>query len=457
MAVIHSLGMYKGYIKYKSELDTNWMEKCSSLDFQDLPEKETLPPSLKDVRHFVLIPAVNEPFEVLKDPFENYFNQTFPTDQVVLVYTIEEKYAKETIENLRKVFAGRESSFANILIYTHPAGIPGEAIGAGAANRTWGAKHAIEELLFKGENLRNYIFSTFDADHVIHPQFLARLTHLYLTSDKRDNKFFQSAVALFDNNYWEVPVFMRIEATSVALGGLSEWSVKGKLKDTFAAYSSSLQTLIDVDYWDVSLGVDDQIFYWRAFFARKGDFIGVPHHIPYYADAVSGHDLFSSCKSLYKQLLRWGWGVIDFPLSVKGFLKNKEVPFHLKIAWMIRHFEKRVLLIDSVFLITFGFALLTFFNPAVKQATFAYSLPKITSMILTSTVIFFVPITLMRFKIVRPLPEDWPYWKKFLAVTEGPLVIFNMLSFSFLPQIEAQTRMLLGKKMKDLYHTPKMR
>jgi hypothetical protein len=457
MAVRHSFGMYRGYKRYKDELSENWLEKCQSLNFAELPEKKTLPPSLKDVRHFILIPAVNEPYEVLRQPFENYYNQTFPQKQVVLVYTIEEKYSKETIENLKKIFAGREKDFADILIYIHPAGIPGEAIGAGAANRTWGATHAIADLTSKGENLRNYIFSTFDADHVLHLKFLARLTYLYLTSDCRDNKFFQSAVALFDNNYWEVPVFMRIEATSVALGGLAEWTVKGKLKDTFAAYSSPLQTLIDADFWDVSLGVDDQIFYWRAFFKRKGDFTGVPHFIPYYADAVEGYNFFSSCKSLYKQLLRWGWGVIDFPLSVKEFLRNNEVPLSLKIAWMFRHLEKRVLLIDSVFLITFGFALLTIVNPDVKQATFAYSLPNITSIILTITLIFFIPITLIRFKIVKPMPEDWPYWRKFFAIMEGPMVIFNMMSFSFLPQIEAQTRMLLGKKMKDLYHTPKMR
>jgi hypothetical protein len=457
MATRHSFGMLKGYKVYVEEMQEDWLKKCRKLNFDSLPEPETRPDNLEDVRHFVLIPAVNEPYGVLKPAFESFYNQTFPVDQVVLVYTIEEKYSEETIDTLKNIFQGRDKDFADVLIYVHPAGIPGEAIGAGAANRTWGAKHAVEYLRNKGENLRNYIFSTFDADHVLNEKFLARLTHLYLTSDKRDNKFYQSAVALFDNNYWDVPVFMRIEATSVALGGLAEWAVKGKLKDTFAAYSASLQTLLDANYWDVSLGVDDQIFYWRAFFKRNGDFIGVPHYIPYSADAVKGKNFAESCKSLYKQLVRWGWGVIDFPLSIKGFLKNSEVPLRLKIAWMFRHLEKRVLLIDSVFLITFGFGILTFANPNVKQATFAYSLPDIMSAILTITLIFFLPITIIRFKVVKPMPEQWPFWRKFLAVLESPLVIVNMLSFSFLPHIEAQTRMLLGKKMKDLYHTPKIR
>lgn len=456
-ATRHSIGMVKGYKRYMREMEEDWFKKCREIDFSSLPEHETIPDSLSKVKHFILIPAVNEPYEVLKPAFESYYNQTFPKKQIVLVYTIEERSAQKTISTLRDIFSGRENEFGDVLIYVHPAGIPGEAIGAGAANRTWGAKHAVADLKEKGENLRNYIFSTFDADHVLNEKFLSRLTHLYLRTDKRDNHFYQSAVALFDNNYWQVPIFMRIEATSVALGGLAEWSIKGKLKDTFAAYSASLQTLLDADYWDVSLGVDDQIFYWRAFFKRQGDFAGVPHYIPYSADAVMGHNFVSSCKSLYKQLVRWGWGVIDFPLSVKGFMKERTVPFGLKLAWMIRHMEKRVLLIDSVFLITFGFALLTFANPDVKQATFAYSLPDIMSAILTVTLIFFIPITIIRFKLVKPMPENWPYWRKFLAVLEAPLVIVNMLSFSFLSHVEAQTRMLLGKKMKDLYHTPKIR
>ncbi len=457
MAVRHVFGMLKGYNIYKEEVSQDWYKKCQELNLAELPDQDQIPAELSDLKHFILIPAVNEPYEVLKPAFESYYNQTFPKEQMVLVYTIEEKYSEQTIETLKEIFDGREKEFSDILIYVHPAGIPGEAIGAGAANRTWGAKHAVEELREKGENLRNFVFSTFDADHVLNEKFISRLSHLYLTCDKRDNRFYQSAVALFDNNYWDVPIFMRIEATSVALGGLSEWSIKGKLKDTFAAYSASLQTLLDADYWDVSLGVDDQIFYWRVFFKRSGDFVGVPHYIPYSADAVKGKNFTDSCRSLYKQLVRWGWGVIDFPLSVKTFLKKGDIPLRLKIAWMFRHLEKRVLLIDSVFLITFGFGLLTFANPDVKQATFAYSLPNIMSILLTIPLIFFLPITIIRFKLVKPMPEEWPFWRKILAVLESPFIIINMLSFSFLPHIEAQTRMLLGKKMKDLYHTPKIR
>jgi glycosyltransferase involved in cell wall biosynthesis len=458
LALKHTYGLYKGYNKYKEEAKINWIEEFNELMYEELPDPQTLPESKEALKHLILIPAVNEPEGVLRDSIDAIFNQTFPTNKIVLVYTIEEKHAKNTSELVTKIVGDRVQKLYKLMIFTHPAGIPGEAVGAAAANRTWGAKHAVQELINLKENLRNYIFSTIDADHVIYPQYLARLSHLYLVTPRRDNHYFSTAVHLFDNNLWKVPLMMRIEANAVTLGSLSDWNVsKNKLKDTFSSYSSSLQTLIDASYWDVSLGVDDTIFYWRAFFVRNGDFSGIPHYVPYSADAVEGKDFIDSHLRLYKQLLRWGWGAIDFPLSIKEFMKNDKIPTGIKIRWLFKHIERRVILVNIVFLITFGFGLVTLVNPLVKQSSFAYSLPDIMSVILTLTLVFLIPGTFYRMKLVKPVPQDWPFWKKVITFLEGPLIMLNLLTYSFFPWIHAQTKMLLGKKMKDLYHTPKIR
>lgn len=458
LALRFTTGMTIGFIRHKREMAKNWREECLALDYSALPEKATLPKSLDDVRHFILIPAVNEPYTVLKDCIDSIFDQDMPLHQIALIFTVEEKYAEKTIENIKDIIGERAFDLAHFLTYIHPAGIPGEAIGVGGANRTWGAKHAVEDLKNKGENLRNYIFSSLDADHVVDKQYFTRLTHLYLTADKRDNKFYSTAVHLFNNNLWRVPMMMRIEANAVTLGTLSDWVVATKsLKDSFSAYSCSLQTLVDADYWDVKLGVDDSIFYWRAFFVRNGDFEGLAHFIPYSADAVEGKNYINSYTSLYKQLLRWGWGAIDFPLSIKQFLTNKKIPRNKKVMWFFKHLQKRVLLINIVFLITFGFNVMSLINPYVRQTNFAYSLPDLMSMIMTATLVCLIPGTIVRLRIVKPMPENWPYWKKFTAILESPAIILNLLTFSFFPMLEAQTRMLLGKKMKDLYHTPKLR
>jgi hypothetical protein len=458
MAFTHAVGLFVGYRKYMDETATNWYLECQKLNFSGLPDKGTLPKDLESVRHIIIVPVVNEPEAVLRDSIDSIINQTFPSKQISLVFTVEQKYSEEAISRIKKIIGEREKNLSSLMFFVHPAGIPGEAKGDGGANRAWGSSHAVEELRKRGEIIRNYIFSNIDSDHVLDRQYLARLTHLYLSSDKRDNHFYSSAIPLFNNNLWRVPLLMRLEANSVTLGVISDWAInKGKVRKSFSAFSVSLQTLIDANFFDVALGADDTIFYWRAFFARSGDFDGIPHYIPYSADAVEGKSFLDSHKSLYKQLLRWGWGAVDFPLSVKNFLKKGDVKLSKKLNWFTRHIKERVILTNIVFLITFGFAIVTLVNPYVKQSNFAYSLPKIMSFVLTITMAFMVPGVYFRKKFSPPFPKEWGWFRKFLTFFETPLITINLLTYSFFPTIHAQTMLVFGKRFKDLYHTQKVR
>jgi len=461
MAVMNTLGLVVGYPRYKKEMAEDWYKRCLDLDFSSLPDKPTLPPSLEELKHFILIPCVNEPREVLEDSFNALLNQTYPVKSFTLVYTIEEKYAQKTKETIKSIVLPHLDKFEEILIFVHPAGIPSEAKGVGGANRTWGASHAVRYLISRGRNMRNYIFSSFDADHITNSQYMARLTHLYLTVGERDNHFYSTSVHLFNNNHWRVPSMARIEANFVTLGTLSHrsipWGLSSLTKDTFAAYSCSLQTLIDSDYWDVQLGVDDTLFFWRAFYIRDGNFKLAQHYIPYSADAVEGKNYWDAHKSLYKQLLRWGWGALEVPLSMKVFLKSNRISFAKKLLWTYDHLKTRIIRVNMVYLLTFGFAILTTVNPAVKQSSFAYSLPDAMSWVLSFTLVFLIPPTYYRAKLTPPMPKDWPWWKKIVINLEGLVVVVNLLTFSFFPFVDAQTRMMFGKRMKDLYHTPKVR
>ncbi len=459
LAVKHFRGLLVGYRKHRAELKIDWWQECLKLPngWDQLPDKQTLPDSLASVVHFLLIPTCNEPADVIKNNLDSVFAQTIPHKQILLVCAVEEKNAQRILRDIDAALGTRKSELHGFYAFVHPAGIVGEAIGVGGANRTWGAKHAVEELIKQNADIKNYIFSTIDGDHVMHPQYLARLTHLYLSTDKRNNHFYSTAVHLFSNNYWRVPTVMRIEASSVTLGTLSNW-ISGipQTRETFSAYGSSLQTLIDADYWDVVLGIDDTVFYWRAFFARNGDFTGICHYIPYAADAVEGTSYVNSYKSLYKQLLRWGWGVIVFPLSMKGFIKHRSIPLGKKLLWIYTQIKNKTLLVSIVFLITFGFYILTATNKYVKQSNFAYTLPYSISVMLSAILILIIPVTYLKIKIVGGIPKGLPIWRKATFLLEGPLIVINLLTFSFFPFIEAQTRMMLGRKMKDLYFTPKM-
>ncbi|MBU4381179.1 hypothetical protein L6255_03265, partial [Candidatus Parcubacteria bacterium] len=308
-----------------------------------------------------------------------------------------------------------------------------------------------------GENITNYIFTTYDADAKIHPKFLSRLTYAFLTDPKNQDRFYQTAVFLYDNNIWDVPPMMRIQSNSVTMAILSAWIVEPQRMQTFSAYSISLNTLIEADFWDVTLGVDDTTFFWRAYLAKDGNFSGKGLFVPIYSDAVQGSNWLASHKSQYKQLVRWGWGVVVFPLAIKGFLKNRRIPVLRKLFQTYYMVETYTLWITITFLVSFGIFILYAVNPIAKQNPLAYSIPKITSTVLTFAIVLLIPNTIIKELLVTKKPANWPWWKKAWSFFESPLVIINLLTYSFIPYIHAETKYMLGKKMKDLYFTEKVR
>jgi len=142
---------------------------------------------------------------------------------------------------------------------------------------------------------------------------------------------------------------------------------------------------------------------------------------------------------------------------MEGFLKNRKVPLNKKIAAFSYMIEQYTIWRTITFLVTFGFAIFTFVNHEARQNALAYTVPEITGWILTAAVFFLLPLTVLREKLVVRKPTHWSWWKKLWAYAEGPLVIVNLLTFAFIPYIDAQTRFMFGKRMRDLYFTPKIR
>ena len=444
-AFVHTIGAYIGYKRYKKEISVGWLSMCQKLQ------------GYKKTKHLILIPTVNEPYEVLKNTLSGICNSDFPKSQIIVAITCEERGAKEVAQRIEKLKGEFGESLPKTFFYVHPAGIVGEAIGAGAANRTWGAKHIIAELKKQGENLDNYIFTTYDADAKIHPKFLSRLTYAYLTDPKNQNRFYQTAVYLGDNNIWDVPTMMRIQSNTTTMAIISAWIIEPQRMQTFSAYSVALNTLIEANFWDVTLGVDDTTFFYRAYLAKDGNFSGKGLFVPIYSDAVQGANWIASHKSQYKQLVRWGWGVVVFPLAITGFLKNRKIPLMHKFFQTYYLVETYTLWITITFLITFGIFILYAINPIAKQNPLAYSIPKITSTVLTFAIVLLIPNTIIKELLIAKKPTSWPWWKKAWSYFEGPLVILNLLTYSFIPYIHAETKYMLGKKMKDLYFTEKVR
>ncbi len=441
-AFIHLIGVTVGYRRFQRERKIDWSKKIRGIWGSE------------HLKHLIVIPAVNEPYEVLEDSFASLAAQKYPKESVFIAFSAEEKNAPRVLADIEKIKAKFKSSLGTVWTTVHPPGLPGEAIGA-AANRTWAAKMALKQIKKLGLHIEDFVVTTLDADMRLHPQFLARLGCAFLTDPNHFDKFYQTAVYLFDNNLWEVPTLMRIQANSITLAVLSSWVIEPNNKDTWSCYSVALPTLIEAGFWDPAIGVDDTTFYWNAFLKKEGNFEGSHFYIPVYADAVQEKGLLRTHISQYKQLLRWGWGVVIFPIAMKGFL-TKKIPLGLKLSKLYNLIEKFSIWYTIAFLITFGSAMLTVVNPEIKLTTLGYLLPQISATVLTSALVILIPVMIFRNKIVRPIPKSWPWWKRLWTWVEGPLVIIKLLLYNFVPYLDAQTRMMVGKRL-EFWSTPKVR
>lgn len=444
-ALIHIVGLFIGYRRYRKEISIDWLEKLKKLD-QNNPFV---------VKHLLLVPIASERYDVLKSSLEAVANQTYPRENIFLVLSVEERGGKELLIDAQRLKKELKEKIPNFWLSVHPAGLPNEAVGA-AANRSWGAKDAVVRLSRQGENVNNFLLTTFDADGIIDHQFLSRLTYEYLVTKDRENHFYQTAVHLYDNNLWQVPPLMRVQANSITLAVLSSWTFEAHLKDTWSCFSLPLATLISVDYWDVTLGIDDTPFFWRAFFKKNGSFSGRTFYIPISSDAVQGKSFVDSHISQYRQLLRWGWGVMVFPIAMRGFLTVPGIPLRQKFLQLYKMIEQYTVWRTVTFLLSFGFPLLLLVNPRLRITALGYNLPRLTGYILTFALVFLLPATVIREKIVKGKPKEWSWWKKALTYLEGPLVIVNLLTYVFVPYIDAETRMMFGHKFR-FKTTPKIR
>lgn len=447
-AIAMFVGLFIGYRIYKKDIKKDWLSECNNLDFSNLPDKDTLPKDTRLPKHLIVIPNYGEDYDILCRSIQALVNQNYPRELIYLAVSIEERkaqkdedYAKRG-EYLKRDFG---DYFENrLMFFVHPLGLPGEVIGAGS-NRRWGAKSAVEVLEKNGENINDFLITAPDGDIVFDKNYLAAVSYKYLTVPKRIQRFYQTAVYTFNNNYWDVPILIRILSTGLTLPILASSVLEKQRRETYSCFSLNLKVMKDVDYWDASLAIDDTTFYWKPYQHFHGDWLCEVFFIPLHADAVHDANYVKNHFAQYKQYLRWGWGVISVPLALKTLLRDSKVSLIEKFTKVFHLFEVFVLWKVLAFLLTFGIPIILFINRDLDDLVISHTIPQTVSRIMTFSVMFLIPTTYYKMKLTPPRPKGMSkkkYWALFLL--EAPLNIVVILSFSTLPFIEATTRLMLG-------------
>ncbi|MDP3920393.1 MAG: glycosyltransferase family 2 protein [Candidatus Omnitrophota bacterium] len=406
----------------------------------------SLGPASKDLIHLVVVPIVGETREITEPGIKSLTKGTFPSRQMILVLALEERSpgrVKEDAENLRQAYS---DEFRNILIFIHPAGISGEACVKGA-NTTYAAKEAKSYLDKHAIPYEHVIISCFDADTVVPPDYFACLTYQYLVEPKRERASFQP-IPVFNNNIWETHGFTRVLEMGASFFQLIEATNPEKLV-TFSSHSMSFKALVEIDYWPVDMISDDSAIFWKAFIHFDGDYRAVPLYVTLSMDVVDAGNWWKTAVSVYRQRRRWAWGVENFPILMRAFLKNKNISFYDKWRHAIKMFEGHVSWATWAIILTLiGWLPALYAGREFSETVLYYSAPRIAQLIFRlSTVVLVITIALSLLMLPKKRVK-FPFLRRCLYAGQWLLLPWIFVFLSALPALDAQTRLMFGKYME---------
>lgn len=439
------IGIGIGVSRMDRDINTDWVKKI----------KEVNEKGFEKLRFVYLCPAYAEPYELLDKSFDYFSKSDVGAEKIDVVMALEEKKQDLQIEHFNRLKKKYGKIFGSMRYYVHPAGIPGEISGVKGANINWASRHFVSDLKKEGKNIHDYLLVTCDSDLRPHHKYLSAIAYKYFTTESPDNTYYATAVHTFNNNLWHVPHLIRTQSSMLTLVILQDWVMEKKrhipflnediyVKDSFSSYVVNLETLEKFQFWDPEIANDDTAFYWNAMVRTKGTFKSEEVYIPTYNDAVEGTTYLKAHESYYKQQYRWGWGIVNVPITMAAMWKDKKTfPLYRKLILLRRIFENQIWVLTIVFVLTFGLSIARVLDPSYQFSAFSYNLSRLMGYIFTVITFSNFPIVMFKRKL-SPIPNNWNIFRHIQDFAETFLITINMLSFGFIPYVQAQTEMMLG-------------
>lgn len=424
---------------YYSTLSYNLLSSAETIPFKTLL---TINPAADDIVHFVVIPNYKEPLHKLEKTIEHIVQNNYNPQSIVLVLAFEKR--EEEAQHKAKVLRSNYSSHFKTVLESYHILQPHEEAGK-ASNQTAAAK--IISAYVKAENIspKNTILTICDADSVLPQNYFDYLTYTYLEDEGRIYHFYWAPVLLY-NNFWQLPMFIRIQATLSSILRLAFLSQKDNLIQ-ISTYSVSLWLIEEINYWDVDIIPEDWHVFLQAYFKYGDKVKTVPLYTLIGSDAVYAGSMMKTFLTRYEQEKRWAWGVSDIGYALKRSLGTPHIPVMSKIKKISFLIKNHLLWPVSFFVLTVSASIPPLINPNFKSTVLGFLLPQMSGLILTvssSMIIIYVILDIqLRKKMniatnISSIPMMIIQWY-FL-----PIISFLLSS---LPALESHTRIILKKNI----------
>ena len=443
-----------------SESQTKWMKELDAIETRRVGDisnrsrrknfewllKNNVPlPSMADIWHLVIIPVVKETEEIVEPGIQSLCRQTFPAKKILVLLALEERASEKVKQGARRIAERYADHFLDFFVIVHPDGIPGEMRVKGA-NTTYAAKAANDYFKKKGISTDNIIASCFDADTVVSTEYFACLTYHFMTCEDRARASFQP-IPLYHNNLWEAPGFSRVLETASSFFVMIEVTDSQKLV-TFSSHSMSFKALVEVGYWPVDMISDDSAIFWKCYIHYDGDYQVIPMYVTVSMDMVAAKNWWETAVSVYKQKRRWAWGVENFPLVTRAFLRADAIPLVTRVKHLFKMFEGHVAWATWAFLLTFvGWLPVLFASKQFSRAVLYYSSQRITGIIFNLSFLSFIVSTALSLFLLPRKKIKRSFIKKIGFACEWLFVPLIATFFGALPALDTQTRMMFGRSL----------
>jgi hypothetical protein len=472
------------YFRLLSEKDTDWMKRIQDIDhlresskkiryegkrdlgkwisffvykqeLKKLGKSGNPPPLSRDIYHLVIFPIIKESRDVVEPGIKSLSEQDFPAERILVVFALEERADAKIKDSVLALEKKYKDHFLDTLVIVHPSDLPGEARVKGA-NVTFAAKHAAEYFKKKEVLFANVVVSCFDADTIVGPEYFPCLTYHFMVTPSRIQCSFQP-VPVYHNNIWQVPGFARVIETGSSFFQLIEATNPKKLV-TFSSHSMSFQALVEVEYWPVDMISDDSAIYWKSLIHYDGRYSVIPMYVTLSMDVVGADTFWQTARNVYKQKRRWAWGVENFPIVMRAFLKSGKsdksgksgkIPFYDKFRYIFKLFEGHISWATWGFLLAFiGWFPIIFARGEFTSSVMYYNAPRITQTIFNLALLSLLISIILSISLLPKTDIRHPLRKKIGHALEWLLIPVILLIFSALPSLDAQTRLMFGRYME---------
>ncbi|MBP9751460.1 MAG: glycosyltransferase family 2 protein [Candidatus Moranbacteria bacterium] len=433
-------GEVRGLLSYAKELGALEPIKDRILDY-------------RDIVHVVLLPTANEGPEIIEPAIQSIAASSFPKSQIIILLATEEREPEEAripkVKYLEERFRG---VFRDFIVTTHE--VAAGEMKCKASNAGYAARKLMAYLDERGIDYKNVIFSNFDCDSVVHPEYFSALTYFYITDPKRLQRAYQP-IPMYHNNLWDTNAFVRVMVT-----GSSFWHMyQSTRKDmvTFSSHSEPFDTLVKVGFWPVNMISEDSVIYWKALSYFHGDYRVQPIPLPISLDAVLAETYWKTLKNEYKQKRRWAYGIENFPVTMRAIWPDPIMSVWKKLRITIEMLEGHYSWATApLILALLGWLPLLLGGPEFNESVLAHNLPVVTRILMTLAMGGLIIFVSLSFLMLPPRPAKYGRWRNVLMFAQWFLAPFIALLGAF-PAIDSQTRILTKNYFGEFWVTEKMR